>query len=60
MAQLRQAAADETAGAPVTGRVTDRATLRDDVVHPDPIGKTVLENAPGSDGEFFRVPKVID
>ncbi len=60
MAQLRQAVAGETSSATVTGRVSDRVTLRDDEVYPDPVGKIVLENAPDSDGQFFRVPKVID
>jgi aspartyl-tRNA(Asn)/glutamyl-tRNA(Gln) amidotransferase subunit C len=62
VAQLRQAVAGETetrsAHAPV--RVSDRANLRNDEVHPDSVGEIVLENAPDSDGRFFRVPKVID
>jgi len=60
MAQLRQAVAGAPPSAPVSVRASDRASLRDDVVYPDAVGKTVLENAPDNDGQFFRVPKVID
>lgn len=60
MAQLRQAVTGDTSSATVTGRVSDRSSLRDDEVHPDSVGRIVLENAPDSDGQFFRVPKVID
>lgn len=60
MAQLRQAVTGETSAAPAPRRVSDRAGLRDDDVHPDSVGRIVLENAPESDGQFFRVPKVID
>lgn len=60
MAQLRQAVAGETSDGPAPKRVSDRVGLREDAVHPDSVGKAVLDNAPGSDGRFFRVPKVID
>jgi aspartyl-tRNA(Asn)/glutamyl-tRNA(Gln) amidotransferase subunit C len=60
MAQLREAAAGEKSPGPKPGRATSRATLRNDEVHPDSTGETVLEHAPDSEGRFFRVPKVID
>ena len=60
MAQLREAAAGEKSPGPNRKRVTDRATLRNDEVHADSVGETVLEHAPDREGRFFRVPKVID
>ena len=60
MAQLREAVAGEKSPGPKPGRVTSRATLRNDEAHPDSIGETVLEHAPDREGRFFRVPKVID
>ena len=60
MAQLRQAVAEETPSGQPPMRVSDRASLRAISVLPDSVGRVVLENAPDSDGQFFRVPKVID
>jgi aspartyl-tRNA(Asn)/glutamyl-tRNA(Gln) amidotransferase subunit C len=43
---------------PFFGATESVNAVRDDVVRPSMDRETILENAPDSDGEFYRVPPV--
>ncbi|UIE38820.1 Asp-tRNA(Asn)/Glu-tRNA(Gln) amidotransferase subunit GatC [Leptodesmis sichuanensis] len=46
---------------PPTFRAIDVSNVvRSDTLVPDPNREAILENAPDRDGEFFRVPKIIN
>jgi aspartyl-tRNA(Asn)/glutamyl-tRNA(Gln) amidotransferase subunit C len=51
---------DPALGIPAIAPVADGATLRPDVVTPSLDRKTVMSQAPDTDGRFFKVPKVIE
>lgn len=50
--------ADVTDVEPMAHAVPLTNVLRDDVVKPSLLLKQVLQNAPESDGPFFKVPKI--
>jgi aspartyl-tRNA(Asn)/glutamyl-tRNA(Gln) amidotransferase subunit C len=45
---------------PKTGSARFAYALREDVTAPSLDRETVMKNAPATDGQFFKVPKVID
>ena len=45
---------------PTAHMVDVEAPLREDVVRNTPAVDLLLANAPGRDGEFFKVPKIIE
>ena len=51
----------DTAAVEPTAHVQDLETpLRDDVVVNEPAPEALLANAPAREGDFFRVPKIIE
>ena len=51
----------DTSGVEPTAHIVPMATpLRDDVVVNQPAPETWLANSPARDGQFFRVPKIIE
>lgn len=51
----------DTTGVPPMSHVLDLTNVfREDVVHARITREEALRNAPDSDGEYFRVPKVIE
>jgi aspartyl-tRNA(Asn)/glutamyl-tRNA(Gln) amidotransferase subunit C len=56
--QLKEVEAEAT---PPLVRVFDRRGLgRSDYIGPSPPGKSALQNAPDRQGNFFKVPRVIE
>jgi aspartyl-tRNA(Asn)/glutamyl-tRNA(Gln) amidotransferase subunit C len=56
-----QLSAVDTAGIEPTAHILDLATpWRDDEVVNQPDTEALLRNAPARDGNFFRVPKIIE
>jgi len=61
LAHFQSLAEVETEGVEPTGHSTDMHTvMRDDVAGPSLPRNDVLANAPGEDGEFFMVPRILD
>ena len=61
LAQFQSLAQVETEGVEPTGHSTDIHTvMRDDVAAPSLAREEVLGNAPDHNGEFFRVPRILD
>jgi aspartyl-tRNA(Asn)/glutamyl-tRNA(Gln) amidotransferase subunit C len=54
------AALDTSTVEPTTTVVDMVAAYRDDVVSNSPAGEELRANAPARDGDFFRVPKIIE
>jgi aspartyl-tRNA(Asn)/glutamyl-tRNA(Gln) amidotransferase subunit C len=45
---------------PMRGLHTDRNVFRDDQVEDFPFKGDILNNAPSSEGKYFKIPKVIE
>jgi len=61
LAHFQSLAEVETEGVEPTGHSTDMHTvMRDDVAGPSLPRDDVLANAPGENGEFFMVPRILD
>jgi aspartyl-tRNA(Asn)/glutamyl-tRNA(Gln) amidotransferase subunit C len=56
----RLAALDTSAVEPTATVVEMLAAYRDDVVTNPPAGEQLRANAPARDGDFFKVPKIIE
>jgi aspartyl-tRNA(Asn)/glutamyl-tRNA(Gln) amidotransferase subunit C len=56
----RLAALDTSAVEPTATVVDMRAAYRDDVVTNPPAPEELRANAPARDGDFFKVPKIIE
>ena len=61
LAHFQSLAEVETEGVEPTGHSTDTHTvMRDDVPRPSLPKNDVLANAPGENGGFFMVPRILD
>ncbi|MBD1211768.1 MAG: Asp-tRNA(Asn)/Glu-tRNA(Gln) amidotransferase subunit GatC [Dolichospermum sp.] len=51
---------DVTNVAPTTRAIDVSNVTRDDILHPYPEREAILNSAPQQEGDFFRVPKILN